>query len=210
MNVDLAPIMHRSPMQVTVRDVGTGQYAFSALMWHERALYAKALAAAKRQADQQQKAASRHGAAGAEAAVAAVAAAGVAAAAATAAAAPCREASLDCDVWHDCCAAAPEGSSDSEESLEAPPGAPLDAAGAALDWSAPTSCEDPPADSQAPAGAPGAAAPKAATARAARRAEAAEAVAQKLQKLKLGLSSSNATGRRLAGRIKSLLSSRAK
>jgi hypothetical protein len=45
LNLDLAPLLHRSPLQLTCKDVGSGSYAFSLLVWHERALYGRINAA---------------------------------------------------------------------------------------------------------------------------------------------------------------------
>ncbi|KAI8475377.1 MAG: hypothetical protein J3K34DRAFT_404728 [Monoraphidium minutum] len=39
LNVDLSVFMNRFPLQLTVKDVGSGKYAISVLVWHERLLY---------------------------------------------------------------------------------------------------------------------------------------------------------------------------
>jgi hypothetical protein len=105
MNVDLAGPMHRSPMQVTVRDVGTGSYAVSLLMWHERALYGKATAAARKQAEKERRAGRRSSDVGG-AGDAAGGVEGLAAAAAAASTGSPAESEFDCEceVWYDCAA----------------------------------------------------------------------------------------------------------
>jgi hypothetical protein len=47
LNVDLAPLLHRSPLQLTAKDVGSGLYGFSLLVWNERSLYGCAQASAE-------------------------------------------------------------------------------------------------------------------------------------------------------------------
>ncbi|GBF90633.1 hypothetical protein Rsub_03205 [Raphidocelis subcapitata] len=61
LSIDLAPILHRSPLQLTAKDVGSGQYGFSLLVWSERALYgagarASSAAEAAAEAERQVKA----------------------------------------------------------------------------------------------------------------------------------------------------------